>query len=154
MELTNTPMSERQTTYRKIYRERINGWYNGYLHVAMIYAIGGLSMLYYAAHLDNIRWWEWLIVPIVFLASNFFEWWLHTEIMHRPQRAAGARAIYQRHTLQHHQFFTNTEMRFADQRDDRIHHDVDSGRAGPELAGQPQRGLVVHLDHHRDVPDL
>ena len=120
MELTNTPMSERQTTYRKIYRERINGWYNGYLHVAMIYAIGGLSMLYYAAHLDNIRWWEWLIVPIVFLASNFFEWWLHTEIMHRPQRAAGARAIYQRHTLQHHQFFTNTEMRFADQRDWRV----------------------------------
>ncbi|MFK7966014.1 MAG: fatty acid hydroxylase family protein [Burkholderiaceae bacterium] len=120
MELTSTPMQPRQRTYREIYRQRINGWYNGYLHVAMIYSIGALSLWYYTAHLDNVLWWEWLIVPLVFIASNIFEWALHTHVMHRPQNFPGARAIYQRHTLQHHQFFTETEMRFAGEHDWRV----------------------------------
>ena len=117
MELVDTPMSERQKAYRATYRERINGWYNGFLHVAIIYAIGGLAMFYYAAHLEAIAWWEWLIVPVTFLACNIFEWALHTYVMHRPLRFPGLRAVYNRHTLTHHQFFTDDEMRFADQRD-------------------------------------
>lgn len=120
MELTSSPMKPRQRTYRDIYRQRIDGWYNGYLHVAMIYAIGALSLWYFSAHLTEVLWWEWLIVPIVVIASNIFEWALHTHVMHRPQRFPGARAIYQRHTLQHHQFFTETEMRFANEHDWRV----------------------------------
>ena len=40
--------------------------------------------------------------------------------MHRPSSNPIARAVYNRHTLQHHQFFTEHEMRFADQRDYRV----------------------------------
>ena len=40
MELTDTPMTERQRDYRAEYRRRIAGWYNGWLHVLMIYTIG------------------------------------------------------------------------------------------------------------------
>ena len=40
--------------------------------------------------------------------------------MHRPQKSAALRAIYRRHTLMHHQFFTDTEMRFAGQTDWRV----------------------------------
>ena len=55
-----------------------------------------------------------------FLGANFFEWFLHTYIMHRPQKNKALRAIYTRHTLMHHQFFTDTEMRFAGQHDWRV----------------------------------
>ncbi|MBC6404848.1 MAG: fatty acid hydroxylase family protein [Rhodospirillales bacterium] len=120
MELTESPMTERQRLYRQTYRERIGGWYSGVLHVAIIYTIGGLALWYYIAHIGAVQWWEWLIVPLTFAACNIFEWALHKYVMHRPLRFPGARAIYQRHTLQHHQFFTEEEMRFADSHDWRV----------------------------------
>jgi len=120
MELTITPMSERQRNYRRQYRERIAGWYNGWLHVAVIYTIGLTALYIYALNIHRVAWWEWLTVPVVFLLCNFFEWFLHARIMHRPQGIRALRAIYTRHTLMHHQFFTEHEMRFADQKDWRV----------------------------------
>ena len=40
VELSNTAMSGRQRRFRATYRDNIDGWYNGWLHVAIIYAIG------------------------------------------------------------------------------------------------------------------
>ncbi len=119
-ELANSAMTGRQRAYRAEYRERINGWYNGALHVATIYAIGALAFYVYIAHISAPAWWEWLAVPAVFLMCNVFEWLLHREIMHRPQKSAALRAIYRRHTLMHHQFFTDAEMRFAGPLDWRV----------------------------------
>ena len=120
MELTHSPMSERQRNYRQIYRERIASWYNGWLHIAVIYTLGSIALYVYIAHIDKVQWWEWLAVPVVFLVSNIFEWWIHGYMMHRPRSWKGARAIYTRHTLMHHQFFTNKEMRFAGHLDWRV----------------------------------
>lgn len=120
MELANSPMSERQFNYRQIYRERIATWYNGFLHVALIYTIGLSAIYVYAAHIHQPVWWEWLTVPVVFLIANVFEWFLHAQVMHRPRKNKGLKAIYTRHTLMHHQFFTDTEMRFADSTDWRV----------------------------------
>ena len=39
-ELALTNMSERQRAYRANYRQRVAGWYNGFLHIANIYTIG------------------------------------------------------------------------------------------------------------------
>ena len=120
MEILDSPMSERQRRYRETYRSRIVGWYNGWLHVATIYVIGIAAMTIYIQSMNNIRWWEWLIVPITLIGANFFEWFLHQHIMHRPQKHPALRAIYQRHTLMHHQFFTDQEMRFAGEHDWRV----------------------------------
>ncbi len=119
-ELTDTTMTDRQRTYREIYRSRVVGWYNGWLHVALIYTIGIAAMTIYIESMSNIQWYEWLIVPAVFFGANFFEWFLHRYIMHRPSNFAPFRAIYQRHTLMHHQFFTDEEMRFAGSHDFRV----------------------------------
>ncbi|MQG91011.1 MAG: fatty acid hydroxylase family protein, partial [SAR202 cluster bacterium] len=113
-------LSERQRDYRQEYRSRIDSWYNGPVHVFLIYAIGLTSLWLYTQHLENVRWWEWLSVPVFLLACNIFEWYLHLKIMHRPQKSKALRAIYNRHTLQHHQFFTDSEMRFRDQKDWRV----------------------------------
>ena len=120
MELATSPMTEKQKAYRSVYRSRIDGWYNGVLHVLIIYSIAGLALWYYSQHIQSVQWWEWAIVPLTFLVCNIFEWFLHKYVMHRPIRLPGLRAIYERHTLQHHQFFTEREMRFAHADDWRV----------------------------------
>lgn len=120
LELTDSGMSERQRGYRATYRERVAGWYNGWLHVFIIYTIGLTALYIYISNMQNITLLEWLTVPLTFLMCNFFEWWLHRYVMHRPSKIPLFRAVYSRHTLMHHQFFTDSEMRFAGQHDFRV----------------------------------
>ena len=101
-------LSERQRNYRQEYRSRVDSWYNGPIHVLLIYVIGLTALWLYAQHLHSVHWWEWLSVPVFLLGCNIFEWYLHLKIMHRPQKSKGLRAIYNRHTLHHHQFFTDS----------------------------------------------
>ena len=119
-ELTATNMSERQRTYRANYRQRLAGWYNGFLHIAIIYTIGLTALYIYISNVRNLSCPEIAAVPVIFLFCNFFEWFLHRYVMHRPWKNPICRAVYNRHTLQHHQFFTASEMRFADHRDYRV----------------------------------
>ena len=120
MELGDIKPDEKLIKFRKSYREQIDGWYNGSLHVAIIYSIGGLLLYYYITSLNRIVPLELIIIPITFIVSNIFEWALHKYVMHKPQNFPGARAIYSRHTQQHHQFFSKDEMRFAGAHDLRV----------------------------------
>lgn len=113
-------MTDRQASFRKEYRSRIAGWYNGYVHVLVIYTIGLTAMYIYTQHIAAVQWWEWLTIPVVGVMCNMFEWFLHMHVMHRPINNRGLRAIYVRHTLNHHQFFTDHEMRFRDDKDWRV----------------------------------
>ena len=113
-------MDKRQARFREEYRSRIAGWYNGYFHVAVIYALGGGALYYYIQHVRDVGWWEWLTIPVVFMLCNILEWAVHRYVMHRPFINRGLRAIYVRHTLNHHQFFTDSEMRFRDHKDWRV----------------------------------
>jgi hypothetical protein len=109
-------ISQRQIDFRQEYRSRILGWYDGYLHVVIIYAMGAAAFYIYIEHMHNITALEWLTVPLTFLFTNLFEWGVHKYVMHRPIDIKGLRAVYERHTLNHHQFFSDEEMRFRDQR--------------------------------------
>tara|TARA_B100000686_G_scaffold171875_1_gene179070 strand:- start:2344 stop:3072 length:729 start_codon:yes stop_codon:yes gene_type:complete len=111
---------ERLIKFRSTYREKIDGWYNGFLHVFIIYSIGFLLLYYYLLSMKNIFYWELLVIPITFFMCNIFEWALHKYVMHKPQNFPGARAIYSRHVQQHHQFFSKNEMRFAGPHDWRV----------------------------------
>ena len=113
-------MSEKQASFRREYRSRIDGWYNGYVHIAVIYGIGVPALYVYMQNIATVQWWEWLTIPAVVLVCNVFEWFLHTHVMHRPITIRGLRPIYVRHTLNHHQFFSDSEMRFRDQMDWRV----------------------------------
>jgi len=77
MDLASSAMSDRQRAYRAEYRRRIDGWYNGFLHVAVIYAIGVMAYVIFISHIADVAWWEWLTVPVVFVICNGFEWFLH-----------------------------------------------------------------------------
>jgi hypothetical protein len=111
-------LSRRQQAFRADFRGKIGRLYHGWAHVALIYAIG-LAMIWYAARqLEAIAWYEWLVVPAAFLTANLFEWWIHRYVMHRP--VPGLTGIYKRHTLAHHQFFTENEYTIDGSRDFRI----------------------------------
>jgi hypothetical protein len=113
-------MGERQINFRRDYRARIDGWYNGYVHVLVIYTIGLTALYFYTQHIEGVLWWEWLTIPVVVVLCNMFEWYLHMHVMHRLINVTGLRAIYERHTLNHHKFFTDQEMRFRDEMDWRV----------------------------------
>ena len=111
-------MGRRQWAFRADYRERISPWYSGFAHVTLIYAIGGATIWYAAHQIVQPSWAEWAVVPAVFFLCNLFEWWIHRFIMHRP--VPGFMGIYMRHTLAHHQFFTDREPAIDSSRDFRI----------------------------------
>ena len=113
-------MADKPLNFRQDYRARIAGWYNGYVHIAVIYVIGGTALYIYTQHMGQVLWWEWLVIPIVIFLCNIFEWFLHKEVMHHHINNRGLSAIYQRHNLNHHRFFTDSEMRFRDHKDWRV----------------------------------
>src|SRR4051812_24586087 len=111
-------MSKRQEAFRADYRQRIAPLYSGPAHVVLIYAIGLAAIWFFAQHVHGATWTDWLIVPLAFLGANIFEWALHRYVMHRP--VPGFMGIYKRHTLAHHQFFTDHEPTIDSARDFRI----------------------------------
>jgi hypothetical protein len=113
-------MPRRQVEFRADYRPRISPWYSGVLHVVVIYAIGLAALAYVIPHIHDPSWTEWLVVPAVFLASNLFEWWIHRYVMHRLRDVFALRAIYDRHTRQHHQYFTDNDPTIHTVREFRI----------------------------------
>src|SRR5260370_1336266 len=119
-------ITQRQAEFRQEYRSRIVGWYDGYFHIFIIYAMGAAAFFIYVEHLHDVTPIEWLTVPLTFLFTNAFEWAVHRYVMHRPVNIKGLRAIYERHTLNHHQFFTDEEMRFRDRHE--YEHDQRVGR--------------------------
>jgi hypothetical protein len=101
--------SERQIKFREEYRSNIHPLYNGILHIGVIYLVGLGVISWCLSRLTNATW-EWLLVVPVFFFSNLFEWWIHKYVMHRLVDVWAVRAIYDRHTRQHHQYFTDNEM--------------------------------------------
>ena len=111
-------MPRRQAAFRADYRDRIAPAYLGWLHVALIAGLGGTAIWVCARQIVAPAWYEFLVIPFAFCLSNVFEWWIHRYVMHRPVK--GFMGIYRRHTLAHHEFFTDVEPTFDNSRDFRI----------------------------------
>ena len=61
-----------QKEFRKKYRDNLKGWYNGFVHLLMIFSIGFAAIYYFKSHISMILWWEWLIIPITLIGANLF----------------------------------------------------------------------------------
>lgn len=93
---------------REEYFASIPSWYSGYLHLLLINVVSIGIMVACLIALDDLKWWEWLLVPALFVFANGFEWWIHRGPMHHPTR--GLRILFKRHTLEHHVAFTDDFM--------------------------------------------
>jgi len=99
-------MTPRQHKFREQYVAQISPWYNGLVHIGVMYA-AGISAIWWCVSSMQGATWEWLLVVPVAIAGNFVEWGMHKFVMHRLVDVFALRAIYDRHTRQHHQYFTD-----------------------------------------------
>ena len=51
-------ITERQKAFRQEYRSRIVGWYDGYVHILIIYAMGAAAFYIYVAHTTTSLGWN------------------------------------------------------------------------------------------------
>jgi len=112
-------MTGRQRRFREQYVSHISPWYHGLLHVAVTYGVGIAAIAWCVSRMEGARW-EWLLLVPVALAGNFVEWGMHQHVMHRLVDAFAIRAIYDRHTRQHHQYFTDNDVTIHSTREFRI----------------------------------
>jgi hypothetical protein len=101
-------MTERQRKFREQYVAQISPWYNGVVHVLVTFGVGIAAIAWCVSRMQDARW-EWLLVIPVAIAGNFIEWGMHQHVMHRLVDKFAIRAIYDRHTRQHHQYFTDND---------------------------------------------
>lgn len=112
-------ITQRQSRFREQYVAQISPWYHGLLHIGVMYGAGLLILGWCVSQLQHPTW-EWgLIIPIA-IAGNFVEWAMHLHIMHRLKDVFALRAIYDRHTRQHHQYFTDNDFTISSIREFRI----------------------------------
>ena len=112
-------MTERQRSFREQYKADISPFYNGLVHIAVMYGVGIGAIWWSLGRLSNATW-EWLVLIPVFIAGNFVEWLMHRYVMHRKIDVFALRAIYDRHTRQHHQYFTDNDATIDTVREFRI----------------------------------
>jgi len=109
-------MNTISTDYREQYRrEHIPVRYRGWLHLLFTFGLGGAALLWAALQAERVTSLEWLTVPLAFLYANLAEYWGHRGPMHHLK--PGLRLVYERHTRQHHRFFTNDNMQLDGLRD-------------------------------------
>ncbi len=112
-------MTERQRKFRDQYVADISPWYNGFVHIGVMYAVGIAAIAWCVSRIHGATW-EWALILPVAIAGNFAEWAMHKYVMHRLIDVYALRAIYDRHTRQHHQYFTDGEPTISTVKEFRI----------------------------------
>jgi hypothetical protein len=101
--------TDRVGSYRDEYRRaHIPAYYRGWLHLLFTFGIGGAVFVACLLRLDHVQPLEWIAVPLTALYVNLAEYWGHRGPMHHKRRGLGL--VYERHTRQHHRFFTAVTM--------------------------------------------
>jgi hypothetical protein len=105
--------------FRETYRAaEIGPNYRGWAHFGFT-TIGSLAAIIFAAtRLSGVHGFEWAMFPISFLIANLGEYIMHRGPMHRPRPGLGI--LFERHTRQHHHFFTAETMVVEGVRDFKI----------------------------------
>jgi hypothetical protein len=100
---------EQVEIFRQRFRkEYIGAGYSGKLHLVFInlWCLAGIAICAFNIHHPTFK--QMLVVPLTFIYTNLFEYIGHRFPMHH--RYGALKAVFKRHTLQHHHFFTNVLM--------------------------------------------
>lgn len=102
--------------FRREYRARhIGRRYSGPAHLAFT-SLGSLAVVALAlTHVERPSLVELLTVPLTFVLANFVEYHGHKRPMHHRTRFLAL--LFERHTLQHHRFYTHDAMSYEGTRD-------------------------------------
>ena len=96
-------------------QRRVSPRYSGPLHLATTISFSLLIAVVSIVMLESVRPLEWLTVPLTFLYANLSEYLGHRGPMHHRTRLLTG--IFQRHTVEHHSFFTHEAAAFESSKD-------------------------------------
>lgn len=113
-----TPTDSVVASFRARYRAGIAAGYSGPRHALWVASVGGLAMLWSALQLQAVQPLEWLVLLAALLVGNVGEYAIHRRLGHH--KWAPAKLFYQRHTGDHHSFFTDRQMLWDTSRDWRV----------------------------------
>lgn len=116
--LTVGPSMSQADRSEQIRRElvaRIPGWYIPWVHLVGPSLVGLPIVALALSRVRAPRAWELSAVPVLLVLSNFLEWFLHKELLHR--RLYGLRFAFERHTPQHHGAFDGSGLAIRDPRE-------------------------------------
>jgi hypothetical protein len=106
-------MHARTQAFRDDYARRIAPpGYHGWRHALFVAVCGG-GMLAFTASLLSVAdlarlWW---LIPATLVVANVVEYLVHRHLMHRDTRLL--HAMFERHTLRHHRYFTREDIEVA-----------------------------------------
>jgi hypothetical protein len=107
--------SDDVAAFRTEYRAKIGARYHGWLHFATT-TVGSLAAIAVAIwHVHAPSAGELAAVPVFFVVANLGEYFGHRGPMHHRRRGLGL--VFQRHTLEHHRFYTHETMAADSPRD-------------------------------------
>ena len=111
-------MRQVQIFRERFRQENIGPGYSGKLHLVFINAwcLTSIVICMFNIHQPTLK--QLLVVPLTFIYTNLFEYIGHRFPMHH--RYSALKAVFKRHTLQHHHFFTNTDMNCENANDFKI----------------------------------
>jgi hypothetical protein len=89
--------------------------YSGWAHFSFTSLVSLATVLFAATQVSRPRAWEWALLPVFFLVANLAEYFGHKGPMHHRRR--GLALVFERHTRQHHYFFTHEAMSYESSRD-------------------------------------
>jgi hypothetical protein len=126
--------------------------YSPWLHLACPSVLGLGSIAVACAWIRNLRAWELLTIPVVFLLSNMTEWRAHRDLLHR--RSWPLYVLYDRHTPEHHRIFITEDMAMRSPREFRLVLIPAYGLLTILLAILPVAAFFVYVLHQRNVAAL
>ena len=108
-------MNSDVAAFRDEYRAHIGAHYNGWLHFATT-TVASLAAIAFAVwHVHAPSAGELAAIPVYFVFANIAEYFGHRGPMHHRRR--GLSLVFQRHTLEHHRFYTHEVMAADSPRD-------------------------------------
>ncbi|SDI80874.1 Fatty acid hydroxylase superfamily protein [Ferrimonas sediminum] len=109
---------ERQRAFQQRYRQGVSPAYRGPWHAAAVALFGSGVMALALVQLESVSGWQWWTVAVALLVANVLEYVAHRWLGHRRTRILPL--FYQRHSGDHHRFFTHQDLLCRDSRDWRV----------------------------------
>jgi hypothetical protein len=139
----------RRERVRQAATREIPWWYSPWGHLAATTGIGLTALVVSAVQLVGLRalrWTDWLVVPAVFVVSNFFEWRVHKHVLHERSRwLPPLQVIYDKHTPMHHMVYVETDMALRSTREFRLVLIPAAGVLGIVFAAAPMAVALARL---------
>jgi hypothetical protein len=126
--------------------------YSPWVHLACPSVLGLGTIVFACVWIRDLRAWELLTIPIVFILGTITEWHAHRDLLHR--RTWPLQVLYDRHTPEHHRIFVTEDMAMRSSREFRLVLIPAYGLLAILVGVLPIAVVLAYVFHQRNVAAL